>query len=185
MVLDIDDLENLVSYNPATGEMLWKERPLKYCHSEASMKWWNKRFAGSCATTTYNGKGGYKYLRIKLFKKYYSAHRIAWSIYYKEHPPKCIDHINRNAVDNRIENLRNGMGVNDINMSRYSNNTSGFTGVCWAGNCNKWRANGHFGGDRITLGFFDNFEDAVNASKAFKVRHGFQCINALRGEHDS
>ncbi len=49
-------------------------------------------------------KDGYLILKIK--KKQFKAHRVAWFLNYGEFPNGEIDHINRNRTDNRIENLR-------------------------------------------------------------------------------
>lgn len=46
------------------------------------------------------------YLIIKVKKKQFKAHRIAWLLYYGTFPKKEIDHINRNRTDNRKCNLR-------------------------------------------------------------------------------
>ncbi len=51
------------------------------------------------------------YKRVYLHKKEYSAHRLAWFLYYGIDPyfygaEKVVDHINRNTLDNRIKNLR-------------------------------------------------------------------------------
>ena len=46
---------------------------------------------------------GYLYTRIK--KKWWSLHRYVWSLKFGS-VPKELDHINKNRVDCRIENLR-------------------------------------------------------------------------------
>ncbi len=46
------------------------------------------------------------YLIIKVKGKQFKAHRIAWLLNYGAFPKNEIDHINRNKLDNRIENLR-------------------------------------------------------------------------------
>lgn len=53
-----------------------------------------------CGTVNFNG-----YLQIRVHGKVYLAHRLIWLYHYKKWP-KQIDHINRNRLDNRIENLR-------------------------------------------------------------------------------
>jgi hypothetical protein len=57
---------------------------------------------------------------------------------------KIIDHINRNELDNRIENLRDGSkGINNNNRSKNKNNKSKINGVqrYVLGNDTYWRAN--------------------------------------------
>lgn len=48
----------------------------------------------------------YGYLIIKIKGKQYKAHRIVWLLNYGNFPKKELDHINKNKLDNRIENLR-------------------------------------------------------------------------------
>ncbi len=46
------------------------------------------------------------YLIIKVKSKAFKAHHIVWLLVYGDFPKQEIDHINRNKLDNRIENLR-------------------------------------------------------------------------------
>ena len=46
------------------------------------------------------------YLIIKVKSKQFKAHRIVWLLNYGHFPKSELDHINRNKLDNRIENLR-------------------------------------------------------------------------------
>jgi hypothetical protein len=75
-----------------------------------------------------------------------------------------IDHIDGNPLNNRKYNLRicthqqNGM-----NMKIPSHNTSGFKGVTWCKDKNKWRAQIKLNQKMIYLGYYKNKEDAIDA----------------------
>lgn len=72
-----------------------------------------------------------------------------------------VDHIDRNKIDCRKNNLRI---VNDaqsaINKGIKSNNTSGKIGVSWDKDCNKWHSYITVNKTRINLGYYDKFDDA-------------------------
>ena len=77
-----------------------------------------------------------------------------------------IDHINHKMYDNRKENLRVCKHAeNMMNQSKRSDNTSGVVGVNFHKQNGMWHARIGVHGKRINLGFFSNFNDAVNARK--------------------
>ena len=82
------------------------------------------------------------------------------------YPPDQIDHINGDRADNRWTNLRHANNTeNSRNTKIACNNSSGVTGVCFNKREQKWRAAIGNNGKVISLGDFDNFDDAVRARK--------------------
>lgn len=74
----------------------------------------------------------------------------------------CVDHIDRNKLNNRKSNLRIcRQGDNAKNAGMRIDNTSGFTGV--RERSGKWYAEIRANGKSHYLGSFDNFNDAVQA----------------------
>ena len=178
--INIETLEQLLSYEPETGTLTWKERPLELCSSEGLMKRFNTLFAGKEAGSTTNTHpeliNGYYKRELYLLGKQYRAHRVAWALYHKEWPSDQIDHINGNALDNRIENLRVVTRFdNNKNRKKPSNNTSGFMGVHINKRTSKWTAQIWDSNIRklLHLGTFSSIEDAVAARAAAEIEHGY------------
>lgn len=78
-----------------------------------------------------------------------------------------VDHINHNTLDNRKINLRK-VTCRENNCNK-RNNKSGFAGVRWHPQGNKWNARITIKGKEKSLGMFKTKEEAINARiKALK-----------------
>lgn len=77
-----------------------------------------------------------------------------------------IDHINRNALDNRRVNLRFvTQHANTTNQGLRKNNTSGCTGVKFRKDTKRWSASIMLDGKSIALGCYDTKDEAIAARK--------------------
>ena len=54
-----------------------------------------------------------------------------------------------------------------MNRRLQSNNTSGYTGVSFDKKTNKWMARIN----KVTLGYFENIEDAIKARKEAEIKY--------------
>lgn len=76
----------------------------------------------------------------------------------------CIDHIDNNRLNNNINNLRYATSQeNNMNKKLSCKNTSGFKGISFNKQRNKWEAYIKIDGKSKNLGYFEKIEDAVNA----------------------
>jgi AP2 domain len=78
---------------------------------------------------------------------------------------KAVDHIDRDGSNNRKSNLRNavdpqGLRLNQRNCGLYQNNTTGFKGVSFDKQHQKFQAKIQLNGKSKHLGFFDTAEEA-------------------------
>lgn len=98
----------------------------------------------------------------KWVKQY--LHRFVFE-YYKLGAPEEIDHINRNGLDNRRNNLRPATSIqNKGNTDLRSTNKSGYKGVYWVEEKEKYCAAIYIDGKTKFLGYFDN---PINAGRVF------------------
>lgn len=113
------------------------------------------------------------YVVIKIDRKDYQAHRLAWYYTCGLWPDNVIDHINGIRNDNRIENLREAScNQNQYNKRLNRNNKSGYKGVSVVGvHKDKFRAQIYFQNSAVNLGTFPTAEEAANAYDAAAVRY--------------
>ena len=76
----------------------------------------------------------------------------------------CVDHKNRNSLNNHISNLRwCTRKENNQNRSKQKNTTSVYKGVCFHKKANKWTAQIKHNGQKIHLGLFTDESEAARA----------------------
>jgi len=165
---------SLLDYDPETGELTWRHRPLELFQSETrperECKRWNGRYAGRPAFTA--PCLGYRQGRI--FKRNYRAHRVIWLMMTGEWPTDDIDHIDQNKSNNRWANLRAVTHrENCRNPPRRPSNSSGHTGVCFHTASGKWRAQIGTGRGPRWLGSFAAVESAAAAYRAAAMHDGY------------
>lgn len=168
-MLDYETLHKLLTHDPDIGNLLWKSRGKDMFRNEKLWLDWNEKNSNQPAITAICN--GYRYGSI--LGKNHLAHRVIWLMENKE-IPNIVDHINSNRIDNRIVNLRNvDITNNNRNLTMPSTNTSGVVGVSFYKSRNKWQAKIWNDNKVITLGRFDNFEDAVAARKKAEIEYGY------------
>tara|TARA_B110000977_G_scaffold201223_1_gene294837 strand:- start:937 stop:1482 length:546 start_codon:yes stop_codon:yes gene_type:complete len=124
-----------------------------------------------CLLTT-----GYVQIELRVNDKRctYRAHRLAWLYEYGEFPKGNLDHINHVKTDNRITNLRIVTQAENLrNMSMSSRNTTGYTGVHFHKVTGKYCASVRVSYKQISLGYFENIEDAAKAAREGRAHYGF------------
>lgn len=106
----------------------------------------------------------YRYVKFK--RELYPEHHLVWLYHKGKFPEQKIDHINGNGLDNRIDNLRDvSQSENCRNMKRSKLNKSGFTGVSWDKEANKWTSYIQHNRKKIKLGRFKEMNNAILARK--------------------
>lgn len=164
-------LKSLVSYDPLTGVLTWKTRPIESFATIGAGKAWNARYAGKTIGYTHKVTG---YLHTRINCKPYQAHRLAWLYVNGSWPVAEVDHVSHDRADNRIINLREATRTqNSRNMSRSKTNKSGFTGVSWYKRDSKWRAQVKVNGKTKNLGHFLDIKDAVAAREQANAKYNF------------
>lgn len=166
-----DLLRELLRYEPDTGKMFWRERPLWMFTAEHYGNDWNAKHKNKEAFITDTGQG---YCCGKVYSKKLKAHRVIWAIHHGAWPDGEIDHINGVRNDNRIENLRVVTSAeNNQNRPMPKNNTSSVMGVNWHKHKSKWIAQIQCNGKNIHLGYFDSLDDASAARADAEAKYGF------------
>lgn len=158
-ILTIEEVRQLLRYDPDTGDLFWLPRPPAMFVSDAACKTWNTRFAGKKAFTA--SSHGYRLGAINY--RNYPAHRVAYAIYHGRWPSCMIDHINGERSDNRISNLREA-SHSENQMNRHSVvSKSGFKGVTFDKKKGRFLAQIQKDGVNHAIGMFDSPVEAAAA----------------------
>lgn len=98
----VERLQELFNYDPKTGSLIWKKVTGR------------RSCVGKEAGTSRNGK----YFMIGVDRKIYLKHRVIYKLYHKKEPEGVVDHIDRDASNNKINNLRDAThSVSNYNRS--------------------------------------------------------------------
>lgn len=100
---------------------------------------------------------------------------------------EIVDHIDRNPLNNKTENLRlSNKSTNAMNSKKSKNNTSGVVGVSYSKQNQRWRAYISYDGKRKDLGMYEAFEEAVKVRLEAEKQHHkeFACQKHLFEEYD-
>ena len=147
-------LKDILSYDKDTGLFTWIKTVRR------------TDLLGQIAGFDANG-----YIGIRIGRKPYMAHRLAWLYVTGEWPSDEIDHRNRVRSDNRFDNLRSATHHRNTFNQSVRKNSSGVTGVTWDQVNKKWRAHISPNGRMISLGRHSSLDGAVAARKRAEVQH--------------
>ncbi len=164
-----EHLKTRVRYEPESGRLFWLQKV-------EDRDGWNKRFYGKeCGTVDKICNTFYSPIRItfggKIHKVY--SHQLIWFIHFGKLPEQ-IDHLDGDGLNNRIINLRDSdRSLNARNSRLPSRNTSGFCGVTWDKQLNKWKAQVGMKGKTRYLGSFTDLQEAAAVAREFRMENGF------------
>lgn len=132
----------------------------------------NGNYAGKVIGCVPKSKNN-KYVTTQIKGQHWCVHKLIY-LYHYGHVPEQLDHINRNKLDNRIENLRPATSVqNASNRNLFKNNTSGCKGVSFKKETGKWFVYVNVNKKRKNIGYFEDLELAeLVAIEARDKYHG-------------
>jgi hypothetical protein len=160
----------LLRYEPETGLVFWRHRSDDLFAAPWHASRWNNRHAGQRAFPCKQSAG---YYQGGIFGKDYLLHRVIWKMVTGDEPD-LIDHDDRDRANNQWVNLKSTTHQgNSKNRGMSSANTSGYVGVTFIHQRQKWRSNITLGGRNVHLGYFDRIEHAVAARRAANLEHNF------------
>jgi hypothetical protein len=133
------------------------------------------RNVGKVAGTFDRSKGYFRLTTDRNNNIHHYVHRLIF-IYHNGNLTEGfqIDHIDGDRTNNRIENLREATGSQNMQNAKIpSNNKSGVKGVSWHKIYKKWQVYIMIKGKRLFFGRYDTLEEATAvAEKARNELHG-------------
>lgn len=151
-------------YSATLGILSWRYRPIHHFENQHRCNNWNSRWVGKEAGQVHKATG---YRTVSLSGWTYKAHLLMWVHYHGYWPIADVDHDDLDRTNNRIVNFREATRSNNIaNRYKQSNNKSGYKGVTWNKNANKWLAQIQVRGEYKYLGVYSDLSEAVAVYQA-------------------
>lgn len=149
-------LKSILYYHPESGDFVWLEQLAK-----------NIKIGTQAGSSEAKG-----YIRIRINGKTYKTHVLAWFYMTGEWPKEQIDHDDNIKNHNWWSNLRECNNQENLcNRGKNKNNKSGYKGVYWSKNKQKWYAQITFNYKKKFLGYFNDILDAVQAYNEAALKH--------------
>ena len=159
--------DGAIHYCASTGKLTWAFRP------ERSASW-NARFAGRTTGSICRNGRGKPHLTVRLNGRTRLAHRLIMKSVAGLLDHEDVDHINGDATDNRLCNLRIvDRRANNMNIRQQKRNKTGVTGVSLYAGKKKYQALIIIDRNRVFLGSFDTIFEAAAARKSAEIAFGF------------
>lgn len=152
--------EAKLTYEKASRRFYVEDGELRYKEVPSGRGFQSLTVGGLVGTI---GAGGYK--TVSYNNVNYLVHRVIWLLVKGVWPADQLDHVDKNRLNNRVENLREAS--NRSNHHNRTDNTTGFVGVTYDKSRGKYIAGYRVGYTRVNVGRFDTAELAYRA----KLRH--------------
>lgn len=152
------ELKSTLKYDPVTG--LWS---------------WNRTFTNRSKKQKGDiiGTQTHGYVVIRIKKRKYYAHILAWFYMTKSWPRVLIDHKDTNGLNNKWDNLREAThNQNHYNTPTCKNNKTGYKGIHFEKQTGKYRASIRVEGNTIKSKRVNTLKEAVIIYNEMHKLHG-------------
>lgn len=148
-----DELLELLSYDPLSGKLMWKFRPV-------GPATWNGKWAGKIAGGVSKSNG---HMVLNIGRRLMLVHRVIWKMVYGVDPPHDLDHRDGDPTNNRQTNLRSATHFQNMRNKKPHRGKALPKGVSWSKAGNRYRASIFINNKQRHLGLFDDPSDAHSA----------------------
>lgn len=154
-----------LSYCDKVKILIWAKRP-KY----------SRVTVGDIAGIVVSPNGITEHYRIGFMGKVYFAQKLAWMVHHKCNPPKVIDHIDGNGLNNSKDNIaESSLSKNNKNKRLHRRNNLGIHGVFHRTRHGLFEVTIGDSGSVKYVGSTSDFFEACCLRKSQEKRLGYSC----------